>query len=75
MLTWFYVQQIKTYTGKKGQNLVEYALLLAIIVAIGYLIFSNNGLKENINSIFSSADDLLLNTLKNSGIPATWWWH
>lgn len=75
MLIGFYAKTIKAYLGKKGQNLVEYALLLAIIVAIGYLIFSNNGLKENINSIFSSADDLLLNTLKNSGLPATWWWH
>ena len=73
MLMWFLVRQIKPYIGKKGQNLVEYALLLAIIVAIGYLIFSNNSLKENIQSIFSSAYNVLWEALNNPAIPATSW--
>lgn len=75
MQIWLLGQWITSYMGKKGQNLVEYAILLAIIVAIGYAIFSTNGLKENIQSIFVSADNFLYDVLKNSGLPATWWWY
>ena len=28
------------YFGEKGQDLIEYALLLAIVVGIGYLIYT-----------------------------------
>lgn len=41
--------------GQKGQNLIEYALLLAIVVGIGYLIYTTSGLNDNIQSIFSNA--------------------
>mgnify|MGYP006909135236 CR=1 FL=1 len=43
------------YFGEKGQDLIEYALLLAIVVGIGYLIYTTSGLKDNIQSIFSNA--------------------
>lgn len=43
------------YFGEKGQNLIEYALLLAIVVGIGYLIYTTSGLNDNIQSIFSNA--------------------
>lgn len=41
--------------GQKGQDLIEYALLLAIVVGIGYLIYTTSGLNANIQSIFSNA--------------------
>lgn len=44
--------------GQKGQDLIEYALLLAIVVGIGYLIYTTSGLQDNIKSIFSNASTL-----------------
>lgn len=41
--------------GQKGQDLIEYALLLAIVVGIGFMIYQQTGLQDNINSIFSNA--------------------
>ncbi len=53
-----YDYYVKPYLGEKGQDLVEYALLLAIVVGVGYLIYTTSGLKTNIESIFSSAGSL-----------------
>lgn len=44
--------------GQKGQDLIEYALLLAIVVGIGYLIYTTLGLNDNIQSIFSNAGNV-----------------
>lgn len=46
------------YFGEKGQDLIEYALLLAIVVGIGFLIYQQTSLQDNINSIFSNASNL-----------------
>ena len=46
------------YFGEKGQDLIEYALLLAIVVGIGYLIYTTSGLNDNIQSIFSNAGNV-----------------
>lgn len=43
------------YFGEKGQDLIEYALLLAIVVGIGYLIYTTSDLQTSIKSIFSNA--------------------
>lgn len=58
MIKQMYDYYVKPYLGEKGQDLVEYALLLAIIVGIGYLIYNVSGLNENLTNIFSSAGDL-----------------
>lgn len=50
---------LKSYFTYKGQNLVEYALLLAIVVGIGYAIYQYTGLGESIKTIFNSAGKLL----------------
>lgn len=44
--------------GQKGQDLIEYALLLAIVVGIGYLIYTTSGLNDNIQSIFTNASNV-----------------
>lgn len=50
-----YDYYVKPYLGEKGQDLVEYALLLAIIVAIGFLIYKTNGLEDSLTTIFNNA--------------------
>ena len=61
---------LQFFYNEKGQDLVEYALLLAIIVGIGYAIFAYTGIAEHIKSIFSSATDILEKVYNI--IPATW---
>lgn len=53
-----YDYYVRPYLGEKGQDLVEYALLLAIIVAIGWLIYNQIGLKDSIQKIFENASQV-----------------
>lgn len=53
-----YDYYVKPYLGEKGQDLVEYALLLAIVVGVGFLIYQTSGLNENIKSIFTNANSV-----------------
>lgn len=53
-----YDYYVKPYLGEKGQDLVEYALLLAIVVGIGFLIYQESGLNANIKSIFTNANQV-----------------
>lgn len=39
--------------------MVEYALMLAIIVGIGWLIWKQSDLANSINNVFSNANDLM----------------
>lgn len=50
-----YDYYVRPVLGEKGQDMVEYALLLAIIVAIGWLIYDQSQLKESLTEIFSNA--------------------
>lgn len=50
-----YDYYVRPYLGEKGQDLVEYALLLAIIVAIGFLIYKTSGLEDSLTTIFNNA--------------------
>ena len=65
-----YDYYVRPYMGEKGQDLVEYALLLAIIVAVGYLIFKQDDLKSNITGIFSSSKGLASQAAESSSVPA-----
>ena len=62
MIRQMYDYYVKPYLGEKGQDLVEYALLLAIVVGIGYLIYQQSGLSDSIKDIFSNSSDLLTKT-------------
>ena len=42
------------YFGEKGQDLIEYALLLAIVVGIGYHVMTQSGETEGL--VFTSED-------------------
>lgn len=59
MIHYLYDYYVQPYLGEKGQNLVEYALLLAIIVGIGYLIYSQTGLQKDIGTIFIKVKNMI----------------
>lgn len=54
-----YDYYVKPYLGEKGQDMVEYALMLAIIVGIGWLIYNQVGLAGKINNVFNNAGSLM----------------
>lgn len=61
---------IKPRLGEKGQDMVEYALMLAIIVGIGWLIYSQAELGNKINNVFSNAGSLMNDAVTKSAKPA-----
>lgn len=54
-----YDYYFRPYLGEKGQDMVEYALMLAIIVGIGWLIYKQAGLANSINAVFTNASNLM----------------
>ena len=54
MLHWFQEEK-----RAKGQNMVEYALMLAIVVGIGWGIYDQAGLAGSIKGVFTDAESLL----------------
>lgn len=67
MAKMMYDMYIKPRLGEKGQDMVEYALMLAIIVGIGYMIYSQAQLGNKINNVFGNAGNLMDNAQKISG--------
>lgn len=45
--------------SQKGQDLVEYALMLAIILGIGWGIYSQTGVADSIKNVFGNASSLM----------------
>lgn len=54
-----YDYYVKPVLGEKGQDMVEYALMLAIIVGIGWLIYNQTQIQTSINEVFKNADSLM----------------
>ena len=52
--------------SQKGQDLVEYALMLAIIIGIGWGIYSQTGVADSIKNVFGNASSLM-ETAKKQG--------
>lgn len=52
---------LKISFREKGQDLVEYALLLAIIVGIGFLIYDQSRMENSIRTVFNNAGNLMEN--------------
>lgn len=59
MAKMMYDMYIKPRLGEKGQDMVEYALMLAIIVGIGWLIYQQSGIANKINDVFNNAGSLM----------------
>ncbi len=66
-----YDYYVRPVLGEKGQDMVEYALLLAIVVAIGWLIYDQSQLQKSLTTIFSNAGDVAGEAAKASNKPAT----
>ena len=54
-----YDYYVRPVLGEKGQDMVEYALMLAIIVGIGWLIYQQSGIQNSINAVFSNSTELM----------------
>lgn len=53
--------------SQKGQDLVEYALMLAIVIGIGGGIYSQTGVADSIKNVFGNASSLMETAKKNTG--------
>lgn len=51
--------QSKSFCGKKGQGIVEYAILLAFVVMVVAFLFTNGGLKDEVTATFNSTASIL----------------
>ena len=45
----------KFFREEKGQGLVEYALILAFVAVLAYMMFSTSGMQQDVTSTFSNA--------------------
>ena len=52
--------------SQKGQDLVEYSLMLAIIIGIGWGIYSQTGVADSIKNVFGNASSLMETAKKNT---------
>ncbi len=66
-----YDYYVRPVLGEKGQDMVEYALLLAIIVAIGWLIYDQSQLKDSLTTIFSNAGEVTSKAAEESNKIST----
>ena len=63
---------MEKYLGKKGQGMVEYALIIAFVVGIATTVFgSGTGLDSAIKSTFTKATNTLNSLSSNSGSGGT----
>lgn len=53
------LSQRNLFCGKKGQGIVEYAILLAFVVALAAFLFTNGGLKDEVTATFNSTASIL----------------
>ena len=65
-----YDYYVRPVLGEKGQDMVEYALMLAIIVGIGWLIYQQSGISKSINEIFQNSSSLMTEAAKSSVAPS-----
>ena len=64
-----YDYYVKPVLGEKGQDMVEYALMLAIIVGIGWLIYQQSGIADSINQVFQNSSSLMTEAASKSVKP------
>lgn len=57
--------------SQKGQDLVEYALMLAIIIGIGWGIYSQTGVADSIKNVLGNASSLM-EKAKKQGVNLNW---
>lgn len=65
-----YDYYVRPVLGEKGQDMVEYALMLAIIVGIGWLIYQQSGIQTSINQVFKDSSTLMTEASSQSAQPS-----
>lgn len=50
---------MRRFFKEKGQGIVEYAVLLAFVVAIAAYLFTSSGIKNEVTATFSSTQSML----------------
>ncbi|MBQ3367139.1 MAG: hypothetical protein IJG43_10725 [Acidaminococcaceae bacterium] len=50
---------LNTFYRENGQGIVEYAILLAFVVAVAAFLFTQAGLKDEVTATFSSTASIL----------------
>ena len=50
---------LRKFFKEKGQGIVEYAVLLAFVVAIAAYLFGSNGIKDEVTATFDSTKSVL----------------
>ncbi len=50
---------MRKFFKEKGQGIVEYAVLLAFVVAIAAYLFGNSGIKNEVTATFESTKSVL----------------
>ena len=66
-----YDYYVRPVLGEKGQDMVEYALMLALIVGIGWLIYQQGNLADSIKQVFSDSSDLMTEAASKSAKPSS----
>ena len=65
-----YDYYVRPVLGEKGQDMVEYALMLAIIVGIGWLIYQQSGIQTSINQVFKDSATLMSTAADQTAAPS-----
>ena len=63
------LQSIKKFFDEKGQGIVEYALILAFVVAIAVALTNSGGLKEKVEGAFTATGNQI-DTINSNGAPS-----
>lgn len=50
---------MRRFFKEKGQGIVEYAVLLAFVVAIAAYLFTSSGIKDEVTATFQSTHSML----------------
>ena len=56
------MRKIRKFLGEKGQGIVEYALILAFVVAVAAVLTNSGGIKDAIENVFSNVTTQLNNS-------------
>ncbi|KHM52623.1 pilus assembly protein Flp/PilA [Anaerovibrio lipolyticus DSM 3074] len=62
--------KVMRYLEQKGQGIVEYALILAFVVAIAAGLTNAGGIKDKVSAIFTQVGNTL-DTAKNNSTTTT----
>lgn len=66
VLKYLKVRYIDTHMSEKAQGMVEYALVLAFVVGIGWFLLQGSNLGDAIEEVFTNAEGVTSQAAANS---------